>query len=651
MQQRQWQVIAADLKRLTHDPRSRLLSDDSRTADIASLLRPVGTLNRKYEPARDVRLLESGHPVSATDFHRAVQKALNRRENAAPHSSLGAYPATDSAATTSIPATVLQGERNQQLLSYVGKLRADRMAENLIFEAARDFNSARCKPPLNDIEVADIVSRYAVSQKTTWPEPQPIKANLSEVPTLDLTMLPDVFLPFVKDNAERMGQPCDFFAVPLMIVAAAALGSSWAVCPKAYDEGWKESMVLWGGIVAPPGSKKSACLNAALKPIHKIAEELTLEHQQALSDYQRLKDDYTDQQRQLKKPTGRAAITQLLMEPETPKPERILVQDTTYQKLADIMCNSPRGLLCSMDELAGALVKWDEKGQEAARQFFLTSWNGDQPYVVDRVEAGTKQIKRAFLCLMGGFQPSVLAQYVKQSTSGNRGDDGLVQRFQMLSFPDSQKELTEADRSADKDAEEMMLSAVLRLRRLTPASAGAEMDPVSTRAFLHFDADAQIEFDKVRRTIEQKAKSGKAGPAMSSHLGKMPGTIAKLALLIHLLDGGSGPIDMTATTKALKWFMYLYPHAKRIYGSSPTASFDSTSMLLQKIKQGHFPNPFTAREVVRKGWTGLTSQQSVEDAIEWLVTCHWLRADGLDTGGRPKEVYTAHPKTLERKMK
>jgi hypothetical protein len=60
---------------------------------------------------------------------------------------------------------------------------------------------------------------------------------------------------------------------------------------------------------------------------------------------------------------------------------------------------------------------------EAARQFFLTAWNGDLPYVFDRVEAGTKQIRRAFLCLMGGFQPSILANYVKQSTAGSRGDD------------------------------------------------------------------------------------------------------------------------------------------------------------------------------------------------------------------------------------
>jgi hypothetical protein len=68
--------------------------------------------------------------------------------------------------------------------------------------------------------------------------------------------------------------------------------------------------------------------------------------------------------------------------------------------------------------------------------------------------------------------------------------------------------------------------------------------------------------------------------------------------------------------------------------------------LLQKIKQGHFPSPFTAREVARKGWAGLTSPLSVDDAIEWLVGCGWLRVDRVETGGKPKEVYTAHPKAL-----
>jgi hypothetical protein len=642
----QWQVMAADIKRLTHAPQFRLLSDDSRTADIASLLRPVGTFNRKYTPAREVRLLEGGSVVSATDFHRAVQKALTRGKGLAPSASPIACPANQRAATSTIPTTVLQGGRNQSLLSYVGKLRAAGLPEDVIADAVHNFNSARCQPPLDHREVADIVSRYAVVTETAWPDPKPINAELPVVPTFDLSMLPDEFLPFVQDNAERMGQPADFFAVPLMIVAATALGSGWTVCPKAYDEGWKESMVLWGGIVAPPGSKKSPCLGAALRPIHKIAEQLAHEHQQAVDDYNRLKADYTDQQKQLKKPASRAAITQLLREPEFPKPERVLVQDTTYQKLADIMGGSPRGLLCSMDELASVLAKWDEKGQEAARQFFLTSWNGDQPYVVDRIEAGTKQISRAFLCLMGGFQPSILAQYVRQTTAGNRGDDGLVQRFQMLAFPDIPKELIEADRCANQKAEAMMLSAVLKLRNLTAKDVGAEIDLDSGRAFLHFDSQSQVEFDKFRKSVERKIKLGTAGSAMSSHLGKMPGTIAKLALITHLLDGGSGPINMDATTKALRWFKYLFAHAKRIYGSTPTASFDTASLMLRKIKAGDLPSQFTAREVARKGWTGLTSQQSVEGAIEWLVECNWLRSERLDTGGKPKEVYTAHPKAL-----
>lgn len=640
----QWQTVAADLKRLTHAPECRLLADDSRTADIASLLRPVGTLNRKYEPAREVRLVEGGNVVSATGFHRAVHAALARLTSGVAPASSDASPTTHLAAISNVPTTVPQGERNPQLLSYVGKLRANGVPENLVIEVARDFNSARCQPPLDDQEVRSIVSRYAVAQTANWPDPKPIKADLPAVPPFDLDMLPDVFLPFVRDNAERMGQPCDFFAVPLMITAAAALGSGWAVCPKAYDEGWKESMVLWGGIVAAPGSKKSACLAAALKPIHKIAEQLNFEHQQALSDYARRKADYVDQQRQLKKPAGRAAINQLLSEPEMPKPERILVQDTTYQKLADTMSSSPRGLLCSMDELAGALAKWEEKGQEAARQFFLTSWNGNQPCVVDRVEAGTKHIKQAFLCLVGGFQPSIIAQYVRQSTSGNRGDDGLVQRFQMLTFPDIPKELAEVDRSADKQAEAAMLNAVIRLRHLSAKDVEADLDADSTRAYLHFSEDAQLAFNQVRKTIERAAKSGKAGPAMSSHLSKMPGTLAKLALITHLLDNGSGPISMVATTKALKWFKYLHAHALRVYGSTPTASVDAASALLQKIRQGHLPSPFTARDVVRKGWTGLTSSQSAEDAIDWLLNCGWLRLDRVETGGKPKEVYTAHPK-------
>ena len=107
------------------------------------------------------------------------------------------------------PDRVAEGGRNDAIPKYVGHLRGSGVRENLIIELANTFNKAHCTPPLADAEVNDIASRYAPQSLdiADWPDPQEIKAALPAVPVFDLDMLPDVFKPFVKDCAERMGQP------------------------------------------------------------------------------------------------------------------------------------------------------------------------------------------------------------------------------------------------------------------------------------------------------------------------------------------------------------------------------------------------------------------------------------------------------------
>ena len=398
--------------------------------------------------------------------------------------------------------------------------------------------------------------------------------------------------------------------------------------------------------MAPPGSKKTACLNMALGPIHLIEEQLQLQHDQDMVRYAQDKAAFDAEQRLIKSGKGLVSITGLIPEPVMPQAARALVQDVTYQKLAEVMSYSPNGVLAVADEMAGMIASWGTKGQEAARGFFLTAWNGNDPYVVDRVERGTQHIPRAYLCMMGGFQPGVLASYVQQTMAGGSGDDGLVQRFQMIAYPDFPKGLVEIDRTADQSAADRMRDAVLRLRRITPSNVGAQIEPNGGRSYLHFADDAQAGYDKVRKTIEAAARSGKKSAPISSHLAKMPGTIAKLALMIHLIDGGFGPVSSEATARALRWFKYLLAHAQRVYEMSGTAHVNAAKQLLDKVQEGKLGLQFTPREVKRKGWSGLTTDDAVGGALDLLVQKNWLRVNMQETGGRPTEVYTVHSQAL-----
>jgi len=71
-----WKFVADQLKALTHYPSLRLIADDARTADICSILRPVGTHN--YKPGRagaEVLLKIKGVSTGFDQFSQIISKA------------------------------------------------------------------------------------------------------------------------------------------------------------------------------------------------------------------------------------------------------------------------------------------------------------------------------------------------------------------------------------------------------------------------------------------------------------------------------------------------------------------------------------------------------------------------------------------------
>ena len=79
-----WKTPADKLTQATKA--SGFLADQSRTADAASILRPVGTHNRKYDPPRRVELLCDAADIDIDVFEAALDRnvpALRVREKAA----------------------------------------------------------------------------------------------------------------------------------------------------------------------------------------------------------------------------------------------------------------------------------------------------------------------------------------------------------------------------------------------------------------------------------------------------------------------------------------------------------------------------------------------------------------------------------------
>ena len=121
-----------------------------------------------------------------------------------------------------------------------------------------------------------------------------------------------------------------------------------------------------------------------------------------------------------------------------------------------------------------------------------------------------------------------------------------------------------------------------------------------------------------------------------------------LALLFHLLevvDGeATGPVSERSALMAAAWCDFLEAHARRAYQSITQHDVVAANLLAKKIKTGRLPDPFTARDVYNNGWSGLSSPEDVEKAVEILEEAFWVRSEKINTGGRPKFQYRINPK-------
>jgi len=89
--------------------------------------------------------------------------------------------------------------------------------------------------------------------------------------------------------------------------------------------------------------------------------------------------------------------------------------------------------------------------------------------------------------------------------------------------------------------------------------------------------------------------------------------------------------------RALAYSDYLRSHAEKIYGLATDGHMDAARLIVQR--RSKLPEAFTARDVLRKGWTGLSTINDVNEALETLAEYGQVYATTLDTGGRPSVIY------------
>ena len=536
------------------------------------------------------------------------------------------------------------------------------------------------------LDPASLIAAAKQAAFNALPEPEAIGQHLPPVPPLDPKLIPAPLRGWIADVAHRMQCPLDYCAVGALVALAGVVGASIGIKPKRRDD-WLVVPNLWGGVIGPPSKKKTPALTDMLKALGRLESSAASGTQQAKASAAdpetkikqkilkqeleaaikaernaaaltegadayadakgkrpRQNASHGDSRRSQKIAPRAAAIIKLELAALTEQPTgtlqaRFRTNDATIEALHDLLSANPRGMLVFRDELVGLLKGWEKQGHEQDRAFYLEAWNGHGSFPLDRIGRGHVICDNMCVSILGGTQPDKVRGYLYQARQEN---DGLLQRFQLLVYPDTAPYTGMVDEYPDAAARDAAFGIFDTLARADFAAL-AETDAYGKIPFLRFDDAGQALFiDWYDHLHRHQIEAPDEAPLMVEYLSKQPKTFAALALLFHLIDHASamqqghapGPVSEAAAQRAVGWCKYLEAHARRIFALGQTLQSQAAGELARRIEAGALDgaDSFTARDIYRKQWHLLDDAEIVGDALNELVEAGWLLRDAQAAG-------------------
>jgi putative DNA primase/helicase len=455
------------------------------------------------------------------------------------------------------------------------------------------------------------------------------------------------------DIAWRMKVALDFVAVCFIVFLTGCLQRRARMRPRVKeDEDWEEVFNLGGGIVARSGMKKSPVMRRIAQWIYTIQEAADAAHAGQMKQYE-LDSEIHEIQLNTWRTEVRNAIQEqgvLPARPDDPtppsRPIRIILNDTTVPAAQEVLIDNPAGIILLRDELGGWWINLDR--HEENRDFYMTGYSGNVPYDVDRIKRGHRRLKGLSLGMFGATTPDGLRAYVADAVKHHRIENGFLQRYQLLVWPDLQMRpqarnfVKRVPGEEFHNVQEMFNRAV-------------RIDPEAPLRY-QFTDRAQERFDSWEEENSRKVYETDTDSPMGSHLAKYPKLVSVLAASFAFMKGEEEFFDLPELELAIRWAQYLETHANRIYSCVTSVVVDAARRLAEKIKSKRIGEGgvIRTREVYVHGWKGLDDPESARKALHILENHNWIRRlepESGPQGGNPGEQWQINPRIWENARK
>lgn len=360
--------------------------------------------------------------------------------------------------------------------------------------------------------------------------------------------------------------------------------------------------ILFTGLVAPSGSKKSPIQRQILKPLSRLQEEADRDYEWALADY-----EVSVREWELTKKEEREE------RPRKPTPREYHTSDATREALARIQSQQQmRGLLVTPDELAGLFKGQNQyrNGRGNDKESLLTAFDGSG-LKVDRASGFRISIPRTSLSVTGTIQPDIL-----KGMMGDFSDaSGQWARFLWCLLP--LKSAPFPRNTVRYEISDRLYGVYRRLEGLTPRRYG-----LATEAKMLF-ADWYDQLDQLRVTETHQG--------LQAVYSKMQGYTGRLALVLHCLNAsvecclpaeGVSAQTMAAAIQLARWFI---GQVKLLYAEGDTVDGALEPVYTKLIRLSRLRGWLRAKDV-------RNYERSLRKASSDVIRSHFRELEAMGYG-------------------
>jgi replicative DNA helicase len=491
----------------------------------------------------------------------------------------------------------------------------------------------------------------APESPTVWEPPLPFADVV--VPPFPTEALPPTFKTFVEQEAEALQVPPD---LPGVLVLGVGATPGAGRCAVQVNEGWTEPINGFLAVALDSGERKSPAYRDTMAPLEEREQELAAAAAPAIEAARVAWEVMNTRVQQAKKDAAKAKteeerrkllseateLGQNLGKMTVPVVPRLLADDITSEALASLLADHS-GRIALMSTEGGIFETMARRYSDGNLNLdvYLKGYSGDQ-LRVDRKSRPPEFVPHPMLTVCLAVQPTIISGLALKP--GFRGR-GLIARF-LFSLPASRVGFRNIDPPPLPVSTRKAYHAAVKAVLCIPDNEDGKPH------LLQLSSPARVLFKAFQGELEPKLAPGAELHSLRDWCLKLPGAIARLAGILHLLANAEdavswkNPINKMTMAFAITLGRYFTEHAIAAFVlmGSEEATDDAKYVLAWIHRSG--ASSFSKQEVWQATKGRFAKVAPLNVALGILIERGYLRERVLENQGRgrkPAPLYEINP--------